>query len=64
MAMVETGNFRQRSTVQLVEDFTNQASTLVHQEAELIGSSSWKTSSWRRPRWPTRGRKPASVWLR
>ena len=36
MATVETGNFRQRSTVQLVKDFTNQASTLVHQEAELI----------------------------
>ena len=36
MATVPTSNFRQRSTVQLVKDLTHQASTLVHQEAELI----------------------------
>ena len=36
MATVDTSNLRQRSTVQLVKDLTDQASTLVHQEAELI----------------------------
>lgn len=36
MATVESGHLRQRSTVQLVKDLTHQASTLVHQEAELV----------------------------
>jgi len=36
MTTVDSRNFRRRSTVQLVRDLTNQASTLVHQEAELV----------------------------
>lgn len=36
MTMVDGGNLRQRSTVQLVKDLTHQASTLVHQEVELV----------------------------
>jgi hypothetical protein len=36
MATVDDGNLRRRSTVQLVKDLTSQASTLVHQEAELV----------------------------
>lgn len=36
MATATGQNLRERSTVQLVKDLTHQASTLVHQEAELI----------------------------
>lgn len=36
MTMVEGGNPRERTTVQLVKDLTHQASTLVHQEVELV----------------------------
>ena len=36
MASVESGKLRQRSTLDLVKDLTNQASTLVHQEVELV----------------------------
>ena len=36
MTSVETGKLRQRSTLELVKDLTHQASTLVHQEVELV----------------------------
>ena len=36
MTSVESGRLRQRSTLELVKDLTNQASTLVHQEVELV----------------------------
>jgi len=36
MTIVEDGNTRQRSTLQLVKDLTHQATTLVHQEVELV----------------------------
>lgn len=36
MASVERRELRERSTLQLVKDLTHQASTLVHQEVELV----------------------------
>lgn len=36
MATVERRELRERSTLQLVKDLTHQASTLVHQEVELV----------------------------
>lgn len=36
MAVVESEELRRRSTVQLVKDLTQQASTLAHQEIELV----------------------------
>ncbi len=36
MTSVESGKLRHRSTLDLVKDLTNQASTLVHQEVELV----------------------------
>ena len=36
MASVDSGRLRQRSTLELVKDLTHQASTLVHQEIELV----------------------------
>jgi uncharacterized membrane protein YqjE len=33
---VDSGRLRQRSTLELVKDLTHQASTLVHQEVELV----------------------------
>jgi len=33
---VDSGGLRQRSTLELVKDLTHQASTLVHQEVELV----------------------------
>jgi hypothetical protein len=33
---VDSGELRQRSTLELVKDLTHQASTLVHQEVELV----------------------------
>lgn len=36
MTIVEGENVRQRSTLQLVKDLTHQATTLVHQEVELV----------------------------
>ena len=36
MASVGGGELRQRSTLELVKDLTHQASTLVHQEVELV----------------------------
>jgi Putative Actinobacterial Holin-X, holin superfamily III len=36
MTNVDTGRLRQRSTLELVKDLTQQASTLVHQEVELV----------------------------
>jgi uncharacterized membrane protein YqjE len=36
MTSVESGKLRQRSTLELVKDLTHQASTLVHQEVELV----------------------------
>jgi len=36
MTSVDSGKLRQRSTLELVKDLTHQASTLVHQEVELV----------------------------
>jgi hypothetical protein len=36
MTSVHSGRFRQRSTLELVKDLTHQATTLVHQEVELV----------------------------
>lgn len=36
MAIVESDQLRRRSTVELVKDLTQQASTLAHQEIELV----------------------------
>jgi hypothetical protein len=36
MTSVDSGRLRQRSTLELVRDLTHQASTLVHQEVELV----------------------------
>ena len=36
MAIVEGEDLRQRSTLQLVKDLTHQATSLVHQEVELV----------------------------
>jgi hypothetical protein len=36
MTSVDSGRLRQRSTLGLVKDLTHQASTLVHQEVELV----------------------------
>jgi Putative Actinobacterial Holin-X, holin superfamily III len=36
MTSVDSGSLRQRSTLELVKDLTHQASTLVHQEVELV----------------------------
>ena len=36
MTSVESGKPRHRSTLDLMKDLTNQASTLVHQEVELV----------------------------
>jgi len=36
MTSVNSGRLRQRSTLELVKDLTQQASTLVHQEVELV----------------------------
>ena len=36
MTSVDSGRLRQRSTLELVKDLTQQASTLVHQEVELV----------------------------
>ena len=36
MTSVDSGELRQRSTLELVKDLTHQASTLVHQEVELV----------------------------
>jgi hypothetical protein len=36
MTSVDNGRLRQRSTLALVKDLTNQARTLVHQEVELV----------------------------
>ena len=36
MTSVESGKRKQRSTLDLVKDLTHQASTLVHQEVELV----------------------------
>ena len=36
MTSVDNGRLRQRSTLELVKDLTHQASTLVHQEVELV----------------------------
>ena len=36
MASVERRELRERSTLQLIKDLTQQASTLVHQEVELV----------------------------
>ena len=36
MTTVDSGGLRQRSTLELVKDLTHQASTLVHQEVELV----------------------------
>jgi uncharacterized membrane protein YqjE len=36
MTSVESGRLRQRSTLELVKDLTQQASILVHQEVELV----------------------------
>ena len=36
MTSVDSGRFRRRSTLELVKDLTHQASTLVHQEVELV----------------------------
>ena len=36
MTSVDSGRLRQRSTLALVKDLTHQASTLVHQEVELV----------------------------
>src|SRR5688572_16598893 len=36
MTSVDSGRLRQRSTLELVKDLTHQASTLVHQEVELV----------------------------
>jgi len=36
MTSVDSGRLRQRSTLELVKDLTHQASTLVHQEIELV----------------------------
>ena len=36
MASVDSGRLRQRSTLELGKDLTHQASTLVHQEIELV----------------------------
>ena len=36
MASVDSGRLRQRSTLELVKDLSHQASTLVHQEVELV----------------------------
>jgi uncharacterized membrane protein YqjE len=36
MRSVDNGDFRRRSTLGLVKDLTHQASTLVHQEVELV----------------------------
>ena len=36
MTSLDSGDLRQRSTVQLVKDLTHQANTLVHQELDLV----------------------------
>lgn len=36
MTSVDSGDLRQRSTLELVKDLTQQASALVHQEVELV----------------------------
>jgi hypothetical protein len=36
MRSVDSGDLRQRSTLELVKDLTHQASALVHQEVELV----------------------------
>ena len=36
MTSIESERLRQRSTLELVKDLTHQASTLVHQEVELV----------------------------
>ena len=36
MTSVDSGSLRQRSTIELVKDLTHHASTLVHQEVELV----------------------------
>ena len=36
MTIVDPENVRQRSTLQLLKDLTHQATTLVHQEVELV----------------------------
>jgi hypothetical protein len=36
MTSIHSGRLRQRSTLELVKDLTQQASTLVHQEVELV----------------------------
>ena len=36
MTSVDSGRLRQHSTLELVKDLTQQASTLVHQEVELV----------------------------
>src|SRR6188474_2919793 len=36
MTSVDSGRLRQRSTLELVKDLTHQASTLIHQEIELV----------------------------
>ena len=36
MTSLDSGGLRQRSTLELVKDLTHQASTLVHQEVELV----------------------------
>ncbi len=36
MTSVDSGRLRRRSTLELVKDLTHQASTLVHQEVELV----------------------------
>ena len=36
MTSIHSGRLRQRSTLELVKDLTHQASTLVHQEVELV----------------------------
>ena len=36
MTSVDSGRLRQRSTLELVKDLTQQASSLVHQEVELV----------------------------
>ena len=36
MTSVDSGRLRQRSTLELVKDLTDHASTLVHQEVELV----------------------------
>ena len=62
MTSVESGKLRQRSTLELVKDLTHQASTLVHQEVELVKLEVRENVELAKVEMTEKARRPAPGW--